>query len=106
MSLDTLRRLEDAHQHLISALDAQDIEAIETGVEQLRSAVAAVQAAGSWRDSAQVREQAKRIRSLGEEARIRVNFLTDRTAQRLQRLAAARGDALGATYKRRTRRAA
>jgi len=106
VSLESLRRLEEAHANLISALDADEVEAIEGRIEQLRSAIAAVKTAGSWRDSAEARDQAQRIRGLGEAARIRVNFLTDRTAQRLQMLAAARGDALGGTYRRRTRQPA
>ena len=106
MSLDTLRRLQEAHEHLISALDGGDVETIENRVEQLRSAIAAVRSSGGWRDSSQVRERAQRIRSLGEAARVRVNFLTDRTAQRLQLLASARGETMGTTYKRRTRQTA
>jgi hypothetical protein len=106
VSLELLRRLQEAHENLISALDDQDVGTIETRVEQLRSAIAAVKSAGGWRDCAQARERAQRIRSLGEAARVRVNFLTDRTAQRLQMLAAARGDAIGATYRRRTRQPA
>jgi len=105
VSLDSLRRLQEAHENLISALDAQDVDMIETRVEQLRSAIADVRSAGGWRDSSQARERAQRIRSLGEAARVRVNFLTDRTAQRLQMLAAARGEATGGTYRRRTRAA-
>ena len=107
MSLESLRRLEEAHANLISALDADEVDAIELRIEQLRSAIAAVKSAGGWRECAEAKEQAQRIRSLGEAARIRVNFLTDRTAQRLQMLASVRGDALGGTYRRRrTRKAA
>jgi len=106
VSLDALRRLQEAHEHLISALDGGDVETIETRVEQLRSAIAAVRSSGGWRDMPQVRERAQRIRSLGEAARVRVNFLTDRTAQRLQMLASARGEAIGGTYRRRTRQTA
>jgi len=103
VSLDSLTRLQEAHENLISALDAQDVDTIETRVEQLRSAIAAVKSAGGWRDCEQARDRAQRIRSLGEAARVRVNFLTDRTAQRLQMLASARGEAFGAPYRRRTR---
>ena len=106
MSLESLRRLEEAHANLISALDADEVESIERRIDQLRAAIAAVKSAGGWHECADAKEQAQRIRSLGEAARIRVNFLTDRTAQRLQMLAAARGDALGGTYRRRTRQPA
>jgi hypothetical protein len=106
VSLESLRRLQEAHENLISALDDHDVETIEARVEQLRSAIAAVKSAGAWRECDQARERAQRIRSLGEAARVRVNFLTDRTAQRLQMLASARGEAIGATYRRRTRQPA
>ena len=106
MSLESLRRLQEAHENLISALDEQDVDTIETRLEQLRSAIASVKSAGGWRDCERARERAQRIRSLGEAARVRVNFLTDRTAQRLQMLAAARGEAFGAPYRRRARQPA
>ena len=101
MSLDALRRLQQAHEDLIQALDSQHVDTIETRVEQLRAAIADVRGAGGWRDLPEAKESAERIRRLGEAARVRVNFLTDRTAQRLQMLASARGDAVGVPYTRR-----
>ncbi|HEX4739507.1 MAG TPA: hypothetical protein VH331_18315 [Allosphingosinicella sp.] len=101
MSLDALRRLQQAHEELIEALDGQQVEKIEARVEQLRAAIAEVRSAAGWRDLPDAQESAQQIRRLGEAARIRVNFLTDRTAQRLQMLASARGDALGVPYTRR-----
>ena len=106
MSLDALRRLQQAHEDLIEALDGQQVDVIETRVEQLRAAIAEVRSAGGWHEMPQAQESAQHIRRLGEAARIRVNFLTDRTAQRLQLLASARGDAVGGTYRRRTRQTA
>jgi hypothetical protein len=101
VSLDALRRLQQAHEELIEALDGQQVEKIEARVEQLRAAIAEVRSAAGWRDLPDAQESAQQIRRLGEAARIRVNFLTDRTAQRLQMLASARGDALGVPYTRR-----
>ena len=106
MSLDALLRLQEAHEHLISALDANDVESIEARLEQLRSAIAVVKSTGGWRECAQAKERAQYIRALGEAARVRVNFLTDRTAQRLQMLASVRGDATGTTYRRSARQMA
>ena len=100
MSLETLDRLETAHERLIGALDLNDAEVIEKRVEELRLAIAAVRTQGGWRDSEQVQECAERIRRLGEAARIRVNFLTDITRQRMQMLARARGEACGGAYGR------
>jgi hypothetical protein len=91
MSLDSLGRLQAAHENLISALDGQDVEAIEAGVETLRLAIADVRGAGGWRETPGLKDRARHIAQLGEAARVRVNFLTDLTRQRLELLAAARG---------------
>ncbi len=98
MSVGALDRLEEAHKDLIGALDANDVDSIERRVEELRTAISAVRAMGGWRETPELRARAKRIAQLGEAARIRVNFLTDMTRQRLQMLAAARGDAASGLY--------
>jgi acyl-CoA reductase-like NAD-dependent aldehyde dehydrogenase len=100
MSLQALGRLQTAHENLICALDANDVEAIEQRLEQMRSAIEAVRSAGGWRDCPQLKERARLIAKLAEAARIRVNFLTDLTAQRLQMLADARGETVGGAYSR------
>ncbi len=98
MTLDALGRLEAAHQELIGALDANDVDAIEARVESLRSAVAAVRALGAWRELPEIKARGRRIAQLGEAARIRINVLADSNRQRLQLLAAARGDLGAGTY--------
>ena len=98
MSINALQRLEEAHEELIGALDANDVESIELKVEELRSAISAVRAMGGWRDAPELKNRAKRISQLGEAARIRVNFLTDMTRQRLQMLGAVRGDVSASLY--------
>ncbi len=98
MSLNALERLEGAHQELIDALDANDVEGIERRVEALRTAISEVRAMGGWRETPELKTRARRIAQLGEAARIRVNFLTDMTRQRLELLAAARGDFRPGTY--------
>lgn len=100
MTQDMLGRLEAAHEALIAALDGGAIDDIELRLDALREAVEAVRAAGAWHDSRRMKERAQRIVQLGEAARIRVNFLTDMTRQRLQMLAAARGDTAGIVYLR------
>ena len=96
----SLQRLKDCHVALIAALDAQDIDAIEGAVVAFRDVVEEVRAAGGWRDNAEVVDQVAAIFALSEAARIRVNFLTDITQQRLETLAAVRGRAIGAAYRR------
>jgi hypothetical protein len=100
MGVATLDHLEDCQKRLISALDGNDIDALETSIVSLHDAVQQVRAAGAWRDVPEVVERAKRIAALSEAAQIRVNFLTDFTSRRLQQLAAARGQVSASTYGR------
>lgn len=98
MTADPLERLEAAHEALIEALDGDDVAAIELRIDLLRGAIDAVRAQGGWRDADQLKERARRIAQLGEAARVRVNFLTDLTRQRLQILGAVRGEMACAAY--------
>ena len=98
MSSNALARLEAAHEGLIAALDGNDVEAIEGRLEELRTAISEVRSMGGWRESPDLKTRAKRIAALGEAARIRVNFLTDLTRQRLELLSAVRGEALAGAY--------
>jgi hypothetical protein len=74
------------------------VDAIEERVEQLRAAVASVRALGAWRDLPELKSRARHVAQLGDAARIRINVLADSNRQRLQLLAAARGDLGAATY--------
>lgn len=96
----SLQRLKDCHVALIAALDAQDIDAIESAVVAFRDVVEEVRAAGGWRDNVEVAEEVAQIAALSEAARIRVNFLTDVNQQRIATLAAIRGHAIGSGYRR------
>ena len=98
MSANALARLEAAHEGLIGALDGNDVESIEGKLDELRTAIAEVRSMGGWRESPDLKARAKRISALGEAARIRVNFLTDLTRQRLEMLSAVRGEALTGAY--------
>ncbi|PSJ39664.1 hypothetical protein [Allosphingosinicella deserti] len=100
MSLHALGRLEAAHERLIRALDHEDVAMLERRVEDLRSAIDDVRSHGAWRDEGEVRERAERITRLADAARIRVNFLTDITRQRLQRIGDVRGQSAIGTYSR------
>jgi hypothetical protein len=98
MSANALVRLEQAHEGLIGALDGSDVEGIECKLEELRTAISEVRSMGGWRASPDLKARAMRIAALGEAARIRVNFLTDLTRQRLEMLSGVRGEALGTAY--------
>ena len=58
---------------------------------RFRGAVDAVRAAGVWRDDAEAKSRAGHVARLADAARIRVNFLTDLTRQRIDALDALRG---------------
>lgn len=96
----SLQRLKACHVALIAALDAQDIDAIESAIVEFRDVVEEVRAAGGWRDNAGIAEHVAQIAALSEAARIRVNFLTDINQQRIETLAAVRGRAIGSAYRR------
>ena len=91
MSAAALRKIEDCQEALVSALDGDNIDALEQSIEALRYAVDAARSVGGWHDEAEIRARAEKIRALAHAAMIRVNFLTDMTRQRLDTLAALRG---------------
>ena len=100
MSVASLDRLELCQEALIRALDANEIEAVESAVGDLYEAVNEVRAAGAWRRDESLKARAKRVLALIEAARIRVNFLTDRNRERLEQLAALRGRVHAGVYSR------
>lgn len=100
MSCASLHRLEACHHALIDALDAQDVDALESAIEDFRAALDDVRGRGAWYDDPGVLDSATRIHALSEAARIRVNFLTDLNQQRINALAAARGLEGNMTYGR------
>jgi hypothetical protein len=100
MSVATLEHLEACQKGLIAALDGHDVEELEASIVRLSAAVQVARAAGAWRDRAEVVQHARRITGLAEAARVRVNFLTDLTQRRLDRLTEARGLPPAAVYSR------
>ena len=96
----SLQRLEACHHLLIDALDSQDIDALESSIDEFREAIDDVRAQGAWREDSSILDSVARIYALTEAARIRVNFLTDLNQQRLDALSAARGHGSSAVYGR------
>jgi len=92
--------MEECHQALVSALDGNDIDALEHSIEGLRVAVEAARGNGAWRDEPELKARASRIAALAQAAMVRVNFLTDMTRQRLEALAAVQGRPVAAHYGR------
>ena len=100
MTTASLERLEACHVALIAALDAQDVDALEGMLGDFRDAVDTVRAQGGWRADPSVQGKVARVAALADAARLRVNFLTDRNRQRLERLASVDGRGPSAVYGR------
>jgi len=85
-----------AQASLIAALDAGDVAAIEVATTALSNMLTALRAGGAVVDAS--RERVDHALRQSDAARTRVNFLADRTRQRLDRLAERRGGRRPATY--------
>jgi hypothetical protein len=83
---------------LLDALDAGDVAAIEDTTARVAAAVAAVRARGGWTDGAPEKDRISHALKQAEAARTRVNFLTDRTRRRIERLSELRGQRIVQTY--------
>jgi hypothetical protein len=96
MQARAMERLIDCQGALISALDAGDVTAVEDATFRVARALEAVRAEGlSTNDDKPHFDYALRQ---AEAARGRVNFLTDRVAQRIERLTQQRGSRVIHTY--------
>ena len=91
-----LERIEQSQAALLVALDSGDIRAIEAGIAGLRDALD--EAPADWSRTPETQAMAQRVAALSEDARMRVNFLTDAVRRRLERLSIARGRGPCATY--------
>jgi hypothetical protein len=89
MSAVELERLEQCHEALIGALDANEPDAIAQASAELQSALGGVRDVETWRTDPQLKQAAERIRGLADAAQVRVNFLTDRVLRRIDAIAAA-----------------
>jgi hypothetical protein len=85
-----------AQATLIAAIDAGDVAAIEAATAALSRMLSAVRASGAVADVS--RDRVDHALKQTEAARTRVNYLADRTRQRLDRLAEIRGNRRPATY--------
>jgi hypothetical protein len=90
MSDDHLEAMKEAHLALIAALDANDIAALEAAVATFGDSVRQLRdAAPPQGEDAAARAQ--ELHRLSDQARMRVNFLTDVVRRRRERLEAVRG---------------
>ncbi|MES2290870.1 MAG: hypothetical protein V4530_14140 [Pseudomonadota bacterium] len=83
---------------LIAALDAGDVGAIEAATRDLAAAVDTIRRSGAVRAQATTRSRVDYALKQSDAARMRVNYLSDRTRQRADRLTAKGGTTRAVTY--------
>ena len=86
-----LARIEELHEALIEALDANDVSAIEATSRALEADLVRLKGVGSWADEPELKLAAERIGRLGEAAMMRVNVLNDQAHRRAESVAELRG---------------
>jgi hypothetical protein len=91
VSTTPLEALIREQKALISALDSDDVAAIELHTASVDAALVRVRASGVRAGNAQAKQLAEEARTLADAARVRLNVLADMTSRRLTRLAAATG---------------
>lgn len=99
MTVQALDRLGNGFSDLLDVLDSDDIARVEAVLAEVREALEEVRAQGAWRDTHEVTGRIREIMPLVEAARVRVNFLTDVTRQRVDLLAFHNGRLDLTTYK-------
>ena len=102
MTTAAIDRLIASSEALIAALDAHDIEAIETAIPAFGESVGHVRSSGGWERSPELSTRLAKAMALADGARARLRYLADRTQQRIDLLATAAGrfDCTPATYAR------
>lgn len=100
MSEGALRQLSEAQAALIAALDAQDVDAIETANAAVAEAVEEVRKAGRWQDRPGGRDALIEVLRRAEAARGRVNMLADQNHRNLDKLISLAGAPRAAAYGR------
>ena len=87
MTTALIEQLITAQSTLIAALDTRDAVAIEQATQALGSSVAALRGQDAWRESGDMRERVSLALKQTDAARIRVNYLSDWTRQRIDGIA-------------------
>jgi hypothetical protein len=98
MTVLHVEALINAQTALIVALDTRDADAIETATRTLAEAVTTMRAQDGWRESSALRDRIGHALKQTNAARIRVNYLSDWTRQRIDKITELRGGALSQTY--------
>src|SRR3546814_19074584 len=99
MTVRGVGRVGNGFSDLLGGLVSDDIALVEAVLAEVRVALGEVRAQGAWRDTHEVPGRIREIMPLVEAARVRVNFLTDVTRQRVDLLAFHNGRLDLTTYK-------
>lgn len=97
MSATAIKLLIDAQNALIAALDSGDVAAIENATRHMATAVEDVRAQDAWHDPGAI-EDLNHAMMQTQAARIRVNYLSDWTRQKIDRFSEIRGGMRATKY--------
>ena len=88
MSIALVERLIEAGRALTRALDSHDVGAIEVTSGAFRDATAAIQTAGGWRESPELKARIADAMAQAEAARLRCAYYGDAARRSIEGLAA------------------
>jgi len=92
MTASAIELLIKAQSDLIAALDSGNVAAIENSTQAMAAAVEKVRAQDAWRDTADLPKLDYAMKQ-SQAARMRINYLSDWTRQKIDRLFEIRGGA-------------
>ena len=91
MTPTVLDQLITSETALIEALDGDDVAVLEAAMTDFRDTLDLLKSKGAWHATPETVAQLTRALALAEAARVRVNYLTDRTRRRINLLSDAAG---------------
>jgi hypothetical protein len=100
MSISILDDLIESQHQLLAALDSRDVTAIERATENLARDLAIAKSADVWPDQTMPRTKLEYAMKQADAAQTRVNYLADWNCQKIEKLAALRGQSSTTTYPR------
>lgn len=100
MILTVFDQLIASETTLIEALDGDDIAVLEAAMMDFHDTLDLLKTKGAWHATPETVAQLSHALALAEAARVRVNYLTDRTRRRISLLAEAAGVARASFYQR------
>lgn len=98
--MTVLDRLIASGTALNEALDSDDIAVLETAMTDFGDTLDRLKDKGAWHATPETVPQLTRALALAEAARVRVNYLTDRTRRRIDLLGEAAGVVRASGYQR------